>query len=110
MNEIEAKRVERAVERLANEIEPLPDEEVAKIAYAATVVARARSRRPRRWRIAAPVALAGAAAASLLAVPWVDRSDGPSTSSAATSGEIVQFPEGSALDRLLAAAQKGRNA
>lgn len=108
MNELEARRVQKALARLAAEVEPLSEADVAGLARTAMRTPRP-SRAARSRGAAVPVGTAVAAAA-LLALPWVGGSERAPAETSATQGGIVQFPDGSALQRLLSAVESGGSA
>lgn len=101
-NELEERRVIRLLAGLAAEVPALSDAEIQRAVGAASAPVRLRSghrsRRPLR-------SFSGVAAAAVVALAFVVQFGAPAehSSSASGSASIVTFPEGNALQLLLAA-------
>lgn len=105
MNEIEARRVRRALDRAAAAAPALTADELAAVAERARVAPReARRRRVQPAAVlAAAVALGAAAAAGVVASRGGERD-----SQTAAEPTLVSFPEGSALRLLTDSAGRAR--
>jgi hypothetical protein len=98
VNEVEERRVIRLLHELADEVEPLSEDEARTLVDAA-----GREVAPcRRRRLPARSLLAAVAAAAVVAGTTLG-SSGPSPSPAPAGTQLASFPEGSALHLLISA-------
>jgi hypothetical protein len=98
VNEVEERRVIRLLHELADEVWPLPEDEVP-----ALVDAAGRGVAPRRPRRLPARALLAAAAAAAVVAGTTLGSSGPAPGPAPAATQLVSFPEGSALHLLISA-------
>lgn len=110
VNEVEERRVIRLFADLADRVPALGDDEVDALMTSASASA-VRPRRP-RWFQSSGRYLPAIAAAAVVAIGisvQLDRpGSGPSSAVRSGSAEIVTFPEGNALQLLIAAEQRGK--
>ena len=111
VNEVEERRVIRLLADLPDRLPGLADDEVAAFMTAASAPA-VRPHRPRRferWGRRLPAVAAAVVVAVAVSVQ-LDRpaASGPSSAARSGSAEIVTFPEGTALQLLIAAEERGK--
>lgn len=104
-NEVEERRVIRALAGLAEQVPALPDAEIQRAVELAPPLARLTSGRVRSRHPARRFAPVAAAAVAALAFLVQLEAPAQRSSSASGSGSLVEFPEGNALQLLLTASQ-----
>jgi ferric-dicitrate binding protein FerR (iron transport regulator) len=104
---LEQMRVRRALEAVGDAVEPLSDEELARMARRATASPPPRSLLSRRPTVPAAVAaIVASAAVAALTVGGLGSSGG-GQDAAPSDAHLVSFPEGSALRLLLISTPEG---
>jgi hypothetical protein len=98
VNEVEERRVIRLLHVVADEIEPLSEDEVLTLVNAA-----GRGVAPRRARRVPARGLLAAAAAAAVVAGAILGSSGPTPGPAPATTQLASFPEGSALHLLISA-------
>lgn len=103
LNELEERRVIRLLACVADDVPALPDEEIRRAVASASAVGPIRSRHLRSRR--PPRCFSAVAAAAVVALTFMVQFQAPaehSSSGASSNASIVTFPEGNALQLLLA--------
>lgn len=106
-DDLELARLRERLDALASAVEPLDDDDLTRIARAATATAPRRARRRVPVLPAAAAAVAASAAVAAVAVSGIGDDSGGARADTGTTS-LVSFPEGSAI-RLLTSNREGES-